>query len=165
MFSPEIHSLAEKVIATYKASGRRLVTAESCTGGLISGALTDIPGASAVIERGFITYSNDAKAEVLGALPETLETFGAVSARAAEEMAQGALVFSLANVALSVTGNAGPDGGSDEKPVGLVFFGLATREGALFHYQCRFFGDRDDIRMQAVAEGLKLILTVGDKTA
>lgn len=164
MFSPDIQNLASKVIATYTATGRKIVTAESCTGGLIAGALTEIPGSSAVVERGFVTYSNEAKTEVLGVMPEMIEQFGAVSSRVAEEMAKGALDFSRADIAVAVTGIAGPDGGSLEKPVGLVFFGLASRKGALMHYQCRFFGSRDEVRRQAVEEGLKLVLSMGDET-
>jgi nicotinamide-nucleotide amidase len=160
MFSADIHHLAEKVIRLYTRERLKIVTAESCTAGLIAGALTDIPGSSAVLERGFITYSNYAKVEVLAVMPETLEQFGAVSARVAEEMAQGALDFSRADVAISVTGIAGPDGGSAEKPVGLVWFGLATRQGALMHYKCNFTGNRENVRMQAMEEAMKLVLTV-----
>jgi nicotinamide-nucleotide amidase len=160
MFSLDIHELAQEVVSVYRASGLRLVTAESCTGGLIASALTDVPGSSAVVERGFITYSNESKTEVLGVMPELIEQFGAVSARVAEEMAKGALDFSRAEVALSVTGIAGPDGGSKEKPVGLVFFGLATRQDVLLHYECRFSGNREEVRMQAVAEALRLLLSM-----
>ena len=162
MFSEDILTLAKEVVSTCAAAKRRLVTAESYTGGLIAGALTSIPGSSAVLERGYISYSNESKIEVLGVLPEVLEQLGAVSAHVAEEMARGALEFSHADVAISVTGIAGPDGGSAEKPVGLVFFGLATRGGALLHYEINFSGNRDEIRMQAVAEGLKLILSASE---
>ncbi len=160
MFAPDILALAQKVISSYRAEGQKIVTAESCTGGLITGALTEIAGSSAVVERGFVTYSNDAKIEVLAVRPETLEEYGAVSEQTAEEMAQGALEFSHAHTALSVTGIAGPDGGSVSKPVGLVYFGLATREGSLLHYKCQFSGDREQIRMQAVREGLNLLLSL-----
>ncbi len=161
MIPDDIRALAQKVVSAYTETKRTLVTAESCTGGLIAAALTDIPGASSVLERGFISYSNDSKIEVLGVLPDTLRDFGAVSDRVAEEMARGALEFSRADVAISVTGVAGPGGGSPEKPVGLVYFGLATRKGILMHYKCRFSGDRDHIRMQSVSEALTLVLTVG----
>lgn len=160
MFSPDIHDLARKVIETYTTKRQKIVTAESCTGGLVSGALTEISGSSAVIERGFISYSNDAKVEVLGVIPELISEYGAVSEQVAEAMARGALEFSLADVALSVTGIAGPLGGSVAKPVGLVYFGLATRSGILFHYKSQFNGDRDTIRMQAVREALKLLLSL-----
>jgi nicotinamide-nucleotide amidase len=160
MLPAEIHDLARKVIESYTTHKRKIVTAESCTGGMVAGALTEIPGSSAVVERGFVTYSNNAKIEVLGVMPEMLESFGAVSTQVAEEMAQGALEFSRADVAVSVTGIAGPDGGSPEKPVGLVYIGLADRHGALFHYKCQFKGGRDDIRIQAVNEALRLLMSL-----
>lgn len=162
MSTPEIHALAEKTISIYTAKKLKIVTAESCTGGLIAGALTGIPGSSQVVERGFVTYSNDAKTEVLGVMPEILGQFGAVSERTAEEMAKGALEFSQADIAVSATGIAGPDGGSDNKPVGLVYFGLATRKNFLMHYKCIFGGNREDVRRQAVAEALKLLLSIAD---
>jgi nicotinamide-nucleotide amidase len=165
MFSPEILDLAQKVITTCKSQGKKIVTAESCTGGLIAGALTEIPGASAVIERGFITYSNDAKMEALGVMPDMLEEFGAVSGEVAEAMAQGALEFSQADVAVSATGVAGPDGGTLNKPIGLVFIGIATREGGNFHIRNQFKGDRNAVRLQAVQEALRLIMTLTDKEA
>ena len=146
MFPAAIHDLARNVIDNYGAQGRKIVTAESCTGGLIGGALTQISGSSAVVERGFITYSNNAKTEVLGVMPETLEKYGAVSGEVAEAMAKGALEFSLADTAISVTGIAGPTGGTSAKPVGLVYIGLATRDGVLFHVMNQFSGDRDDVR-------------------
>jgi nicotinamide-nucleotide amidase len=160
MLPPDIHDLSRKVIEAYKSQEQRIVTAESCTGGLLAGALTEIPGSSDVLERGFVSYSNDSKVEVLGVLPDILEEFGAVSAETAEAMAQGALEFSRADVAISVTGIAGPSGGTLNKPVGLVFFGVASRAaGSVFHYRCHFKGERDDIRMQAVKEALRLLTT------
>ena len=162
MFPTDIGDLARQVITAYTARKIRLVTAESCTGGLIAGALTDVPGASAVVERGFVSYSNEAKAEMLGVEPEVLEQFGTVSARVAEDMARGALNFSRADKALSVTGIAGPDGGSAGKPVGLVFFGVATREGVVIHYQCHFTGSREAVRIEAVQEALRLLLSLVD---
>jgi nicotinamide-nucleotide amidase len=157
MFSPVIHDLARKVIESYSAHGRKIVTAESCTGGLVAAALTQIPGSSSVFERGFITYSNDSKTEVLAVMPEAIEEYGAVSEQSAESMAKGALEFSQADVSISVTGIAGPTGGSILKPIGLVYFGLATRNGVLFHSQSHFSGDRDNIRSAAVVEALKLL--------
>jgi len=159
LLPPDLHTLAQKIIDSYAHEKRSIVTAESCTGGLIAAALTEISGASAVIERGFVSYSNDAKIEVLGVPPDVLERHGAVSREVAEAMAAGALEFSRADVALSVTGIAGPTGGSAEKPVGLVYFGFATRAGVLFHVRCQFKGDRADIRRQAVQEGLSLLAT------
>lgn len=160
LLPPETEALAEKVIRAYTAKGWRIVTAESCTGGLIAAALTAVSGASEVVERGFVSYSNDAKTELLGVRPELIDSHGAVSTEVAEEMAQGALDFSLADAALSVTGIAGPSGGSLHKPVGLVHFGVATRAGARFHMTCHFKGDRRTVRAQAVAEGLSLLLSL-----
>jgi nicotinamide-nucleotide amidase len=159
MFPPDLQSLAQNIIKQYTAQKRRIVTAESCTGGMVAAALTGVAGSSAVIERGFITYSNDAKIDVLGVMPETLDHFGAVSAEVAEAMAEGALEFSQADVAVSVTGIAGPSGGTSIKSVGLVFLGLATRAGGLFHMQCQFTGNRDAVRLQATHEALKLLLS------
>jgi len=163
VFPSDLHMLAQKLISLYEAEGRKIVTAESCTGGLIAGTLTNIPGSSAVVERGFVTYSNDAKIEVLGVPTELIEEFGAVSDRVAEEMALGALDFSRADIALSVTGIAGPGGGTPEKPIGLVYFGLATREGLLMHYKCQFGGDRHEVRQQSIHEGLRLLLTMVER--
>ena len=157
MFPADIHDMARKIIGSYSAEKKKIVTAESCTGGLIAAALTEISGSSAVVERGFVTYSNDAKIDLLGVLPDFLEQYGAVSAEVAEAMAMGALEYSLADVAVSVTGIAGPTGGTLSKPVGLVFLGLATRSGIAFHSKCQFKGDRGDIRMLAVREALQLL--------
>jgi nicotinamide-nucleotide amidase len=163
MFPPDLYDQARQIIATYTTQKLKIVTAESCTGGLVSAALTEIPGSSAVMERGFVTYSNDAKVEVLGVDPGMIDCFGAVSAEVAEAMATGALEFSLADVALSITGIAGPDGGTEKKPVGLVYLGLAKRGGGTFHYVCHFKGDRSNIRMQSVREALKLLMTAIEK--
>ena len=163
MFGPDIHDLARRVVEHYRGLGKRIVTAESCTGGLVAAALTEIPGSSAMFERGFIAYSNDAKVELLGVLPDRLDEFGAVSAQIAEAMAQGALEFSLADAAVAVTGIAGPGGGTVDKPVGLVYTGLADRSGTFFHTRNEFKGDRDDIRRQAVREALTLLMSVAEK--
>lgn len=163
LFPPDIQQLAQKIISGYASEKKKIVTAESCTGGLIGAALTSISGSSEVVERGFITYSNDAKVEVLGVMPDFLETHGAVSAEVVEAMATGALEFSLADVAVSVTGIAGPTGGTMLKPVGLVYIGIATRSGIIFHSKCEFKGDRDAVRLQAVKEALTLLAAqVGD---
>lgn len=132
-------------------------TAESCTGGLIIATLTDIPGSSSMVDRGFVTYSNDAKMEMIGVSKATLDAYGAVSRQTALEMAAGALRHSRAGIALAVTGIAGPDGGSAEKPVGLVWFGLAfkDREAIAEH---RLFENRgrDFIRWQTVRHALEM---------
>lgn len=160
MFSLDIQEMAQKVVDSYKKRSLKIVTAESCTGGLVAGALTSIPGSSVVLERGFISYSNDAKVEVLGVIPELLDVYGAVSNEVAEAMVQGALEYSRADVGISITGIAGPGGATMNKPVGLVHFGLAIRSGTLFHYQCLFKGDRNDVRSAAIYEALRLLYSV-----
>ncbi|RBP03091.1 nicotinamide-nucleotide amidase [Roseiarcus fermentans] len=139
-------------------AGLRVATAESCTGGLIAGLLTEIPGSSAVVERGFVVYSNDAKVDLLGVSPATLAAHGAVSEATARAMAEGALAASRADIAVSVTGVAGPDGGSAEKPVGLVWFGCARRGAPTVTREQRF-GDigRGAVRLASVATALALL--------
>ena len=137
----EVRKLAEDVLSRCRAKGLMLATAESCTGGMIAAALTDIAGSSAVVDRGFVTYSNEAKMEMIGVHAETLAAHGAVSEETATEMAAGALTHSRAGIAVSVTGIAGPDGGSPEKPVGLVCFGIA-RKGHGVHAQGRLFENK-----------------------
>jgi len=137
----------------------RICTAESCTGGLLAGLLTDIPGSSAVFERGFVTYSNAAKAQMLGVDPELIDLHGAVSRSVAEAMAKGALETSGAGLAASVTGIAGPTGGTMEKPVGLVHFAVAHQDGRLIHREERF-GDigRDSVRLESVRTALRMMV-------
>ena len=136
----------------------RIATAESCTGGLIAATLTEIPGSSDVVDRGFVTYSNAAKQEMLGVPAATLDQFGAVSRETAEAMAKGALAHSLAEIVVSVTGIAGPGGGSAGKPVGLVHFAAASKRGKLIHRERRY-GDigRSDVRNASVAEALDML--------
>jgi nicotinamide-nucleotide amidase len=136
----------------------RIATAESCTGGLVAATLTEIPGSSDVVERGFVTYSNEAKETMLGVPGATLRDFGAVSRETAEAMAKGALAHSPAELAVSVTGVAGPGGGSPEKPVGLVHFAAASKGGRLLHRERRF-GDigRSQVRQASVAEALTML--------
>jgi len=151
--------LARALIEACAAEGVQIVTAESCTGGLISAALTDIAGSSIVVDRGFVTYSNEAKAEMLGVSLSTLAAHGAVSPETAREMAAGALERSRATIAIAVTGIAGPGGGSDEKPVGLVWFGLAARGAETVAVQRLFEArSRDYIRQQTVRVALELML-------
>lgn len=142
-----------------------VATAESCTGGMIISLLTDIPGSSSMVDRGFVTYSNEAKTEMIGVSPETLEKHGAVSAETAHEMAVGALENSRAGIALAVTGIAGPDGGSAEKPVGLVWFGLAL-SGKAAVTEKRIFENRgrDFIRRETVRHALRMGLRAMDET-
>lgn len=153
------HSLAVQVIERATARGVMIATAESCTGGLIAGELTGVPGSSAVVDRGFVTYSNDAKMEMIGVDPKIIDTHGAVSAQTAHAMAEGALARSQADLTVSVTGIAGPGGGSDDKPVGLVWFGCA-QTGQPTQTFNRRYGDvgRDQVRALTVEEALKLLL-------
>lgn len=140
-----------------KRRGLMIATAESCTGGLVAAALTAIPGSSAVIERGFVTYSNEAKAEMLGVPMALIDSHGAVSEAVARAMAEGALARSRADLAVSITGIAGPDGGSADKPVGLVHFAAARHDGTTLARHHVFGGDRDAVRAQAVSTALALL--------
>lgn len=153
-------SLAGKVIAAANAKGVHLATAESCTGGLIAGCLTDIAGSSAVIEGGLVTYSNEAKQMLLGVSPATLAAHGAVSAQTAQEMAAGALAAFRGHAGLSVavTGIAGPGGGTADKPVGLVWFGVATRDGVKVEKRVFARGSRQFVRQRTVETALGLLL-------
>ncbi len=136
----------------------RLVLAESCTGGMLASLLTSIPGASEVLERGFVTYSNEAKTDLLGVPMPMIQQQGAVSQNVARAMAEGALVRSRAELSVSITGVAGPSGGTDNKPVGLVYFGWATRKNATRTFRKMFEGDRQQIRMQACQFALESII-------
>ncbi len=149
---------AGALLATFRARGLKLATAESCTGGLIAAILTEVPGSSDVFERGFVTYSNEAKAEMLGVPPALIEKHGAVSEAVARAMAEGALKHSRADIAVSVTGVAGPGGGTEAKPVGLVHFGAARHGADRLHREKRF-GDigRRQIRLASVAEAVSMV--------
>lgn len=157
MFTPGLLQRAEALVTLYRARGLMLVTAESCTGGLLAALITEIPGSSKVFERGYVSYSNGAKQDNLGVAPSLFEEFGAVSSEVAQAMAEGALAHSAAGIALAITGIAGPDGGSLEKPVGLVHFGCATASGS--RALAKRFGDigRREIRLAAVATALDLL--------
>jgi nicotinamide-nucleotide amidase len=158
MFPPDLLDRAAELIARYRGAGLMVATAESCTGGLIAGLLTEIPGSSNVLERGFVVYSNAAKEELLGVEASTLASRGAVSEETARAMAEGALKASRAEVAVSVTGVAGPDGGTAAKPVGLVHFACARRGAPTVAREERF-GDigRDAVRLASVRVGLDLL--------
>lgn len=161
IFPDDIAALAQKMISHGTARGEMVSTAESCTGGLIAGALTEIAGSSAVVDRGFVTYTNEAKADMLGVQDKMLETFGAVSKETALQMVQGALLRSRASHAVAVTGIAGPGGGSDTKPVGLVHLAAMSRNGAILHREMRY-GDigRDQVRLATVKTALEMLLDV-----
>ncbi|QCI92475.1 CinA family protein [Novosphingobium sp. EMRT-2] len=159
----DIADLARRVIETNLAAGRTVAVAESCTGGLVAAALTEIAGSSAVLDRGFVTYSNEAKNEMLGVAMDVIDTFGAVSVAVAWSMAQGALKHSGADVAVAITGVAGPDGGSPQKPVGTVVFAKAERgeDPEAVNAEMKFFEDaktRADVRRQATLVALDLLL-------
>ena len=156
----EVIALARRVVEENRAAGRKVAVAESCTGGLVAAAITEIPGSSAVLDRGFVTYSNEAKHEALGVSEDILAAFGAVSVACVYAMARGALERSKADVAVAISGVAGPDGGTDSKPIGTVVFARAVRgsdkpdaESKLFDAQ-----DRAGVRLQATLCALELLL-------
>lgn len=161
MFTAEILTLAEKIIRGFSADGLMVSTAESCTGGLIAGALTEISGSSAVVDRGFVTYTNTAKMEMLGVQEQTLANFGAVSEETARQMVHGALFRSRAAVAVAVTGIAGPGGGSAKKPVGLVHLAAKSRQGTLLHHKM-LYGDigRTQVRLATIKTALEMLLSL-----
>ena len=157
MFDPDTLSLAEAVLAACRMRGWHLATAESCTGGLVAAALTAIAGSSDVIERGFVAYSREAKIELLGVPTETIAAHGTVSAETAAAMARGALVRTPADLAVSITGIAGPGGGTPQKPVGLVYLGAARRDGSCRVERRVFPGDRTAIRDAALILALEML--------
>ncbi|MDP6708972.1 MAG: CinA family protein [Alphaproteobacteria bacterium] len=160
MSSPELRQLAGQVLDACRQRGLMIATAESCTGGLIAGTLTDIAGSSDVVDRGFVTYSNEAKQEMLGVPAATLERHGAVSEATARAMAEGALARARADLAVAVTGVAGPGGGTAPKPVGRVHLAAARRGGPTLH-RSMDYGDlgRDGIRWATVRTALEMALT------
>lgn len=158
MSTKKLKKKAEKLLSAYRRKKLKLVTAESCTGGMLAATLTDIPGASDVFDRGFITYSNQSKAELLGVPPGVIARHGAVSAEVAEAMARGALRRADADLAIAITGIAGPGGGTKKKPVGLVYLAVASN-----HYRdavvekCNFKGKRDAVRESSVNRSLTML--------
>ena len=158
MTAARTSAAARRVLDACRARGWKLATAESCTGGLVVAALTDIAGSSDVVDRGFVTYSNAAKETMVGVPPAIIETHGAVSEPTAAAMAKGALDHSGADLSVAITGIAGPGGGSAEKPVGLVYFAAATRDGRVLQRQQRY-GDigRTEVRERSVLEALSLL--------
>lgn len=156
----ELVELARRVVETNRAAGRKVAVAESCTGGLVAAALTEIPGSSAVLDRGFVTYSNEAKEETLGVSNDIIDAFGAVSVACVYAMAKGALQRSQADVAVAISGIAGPDGGSQAKPVGTVVFARAIRGEDKPEAELKLFEgeDRSGVRLQATLVALELLL-------
>lgn len=157
MFPEPLLIQAQAVLDACRRGGVTLATAESCTGGLISGCLTAIAGSSDVVERGYVTYSNQAKMELLGVSAELLREHGAVSAEVARAMAEGALARAGVGLTVAVTGIAGPGGGTPTKPVGLVFLATARRGGETRHEKHVFPGDRTAVRLATVARALELL--------
>jgi len=160
LLPPEVFALATRVIEENRAAGRKVVVAESCTGGLVAAALTEIPGSSAVLDRGYVTYSNEAKSSELGVSEDLIDAFGAVSIACVYAMAQGALERSGADVAVAISGVAGPDGGTVHKPVGTVMFARAVRGGETPEAESKLFEgeDRAGVRLQATLCALELLL-------
>jgi len=155
-----MQDLVKELAQLLNEKSMMITTAESCTGGLLSAALTHKPGASSYFDRGFITYSNEAKQELLNVPESTIQTFGAVSEETAQAMAKGALENSHASIAISITGIAGPDGGSNEKPVGTVIFGYALKGGSSGCIQKQFSGSREDIQSQSTVTALKSLISI-----
>jgi len=158
MLDDDIVAAAQRLLDICKRKKLLIATAESCTAGLVAGTLTEVPGVSSILDRGYVTYSNEAKHDMLGVSRETLARYGAVSRQTAEEMARGVLGRAPVDLSVSVTGIAGPDGGSEDKPVGLVHFAAATRGGALIHAEKRF-GDvgRPAVRKQSVLQAFLML--------
>lgn len=157
MTDDELQQLSALIGARLKALGTTVTTAESCTGGWIAKVFTDVSGSSAWFERGFVTYSNQAKQEMAGVQAATLEQYGAVSEQTVREMAAGACQAARAGYAIAVSGIAGPDGGTAEKPVGSVWFAFAAPSGKVYAYQQHFTGGRDAVRRQSVAWALQTL--------
>ncbi len=157
MIDAEMRAAATRLLEACRREHLKLALAESCTGGLVAATLTEIPGSSQVVDRGYVTYSNQAKESALGVPAETLKRFGAVSAEVVRAMVEGTLAKSGADLAVAITGIAGPGGGSAEKPVGLVHFAAARRGGRVLAREIRF-GDlgRTEVRRRSVLEALKL---------
>ena len=158
MTGSDARALARSLLDLCRSRRLMIATAESCTGGLVAGTLTDIPGSSDVIDRAFVTYSNDAKRAMLGVNATTLATFGAVSKETATQMAVGALERAGVDLAVSITGIAGPGGATPGKPVGLVHF-AAARDGRIIHRECRFGAiGRTAVRLRSVVEALRMLM-------
>jgi len=159
MAGSDARALSRALLDLCRSRKLTIATAESCTGGLVAGALTEIPGSSDVIDRGFVTYSNDAKRKMLGVKATTLESFGAVSKETAIQMAVGALEDADVDLAVSITGIAGPGGATPGKPVGLVHFAVAARDGRIVNKECRFGAiGRSAVRQRSVLEALRLLM-------
>jgi nicotinamide-nucleotide amidase len=166
MLDDDIVEAARQLLDICKRKNLLVATAESCTAGLVAGTLTEVPGTSSILDRGFITYSNEAKHDMLGVSRDILDRHGAVSRETAEAMARGVLGHSRVHLAVSVTGIAGPDGGSETKPVGLVHFAAAARSGRLLHAEKRY-GDigRSQVRKASVLQALRMLHELAEAEA
>ena len=164
MFDQEIIGAANKLLELCKEKKLTVATAESCTGGLVAGALSEISGSSSVLDRGFVTYSNEAKQQMLGVTPSTIDVYGAVSKECAEEMVRGALAHAQVDLAVSITGIAGPTGATPGKPIGLVCFCAVSRSGQLIARDCNF-GDigRSNVRHASVLQALAMLQELARK--
>jgi nicotinamide-nucleotide amidase len=164
MADQELMQSARALLELCQKKKLTLATAESCTGGLVAATLTEIPGSSLVLDRGFVTYTNQAKEQMLGVSPMTIETYGSVSRECAEEMAKGALAHASVSLAVSITGIAGPSGAVPGKPIGLVFFTAASRSGRMLAHD-RKFGDigREQVRLKSVLQALAMLHELAGK--
>jgi nicotinamide-nucleotide amidase len=164
MIDEELGDHATKLLELCKTKKLTVATAESCTGGLLAAALTNIAGSSAVIDRGFVTYTNESKQQMIGVPPMTIEKYGAVSRETAEAMAKGTLAHAPADLAVSITGIAGPSGAMPGKPIGLVHFAAASRSGRLIHHD-RKFGDigRTEVRRRSVLQAMAMLTELAEK--
>ena len=164
MFDEEITAAVNRLLERCRAKTLTVATAESCTGGLVAAAISEISGSSSVLDRGFVTYSNEAKQQMLGVTPATIDVYGAVSTECAEEMAKGALAHAQVDLAVSITGIAGPTGATPGKPIGLVYFCAASRSGRTIAHD-RKYGDvgRDKVRRASVLHALAMLQELADK--
>jgi nicotinamide-nucleotide amidase len=164
MFDDEITSAVNRLLDRCKAKKLSVATAESCTGGLVAAAISEISGSSAVLDRGFVTYSNEAKQQMLGVTPATIDVYGAVSTECAAEMARGALAHAQVDLAVSITGIAGPTGATPGKPIGLVYFCAASRSGRNIAHD-RKYGDigRSQVRRASVLQALAMLQELAEK--
>ncbi len=164
MSDQELADRAIELLELCKKKKLTLATAESCTGGMLAAVITEIPGSSLVLDRGFVTYTNEVKQQMLGVAPTTIDVYGAVSRECAEEMAKGALAHSPVNLAVSITGVAGPTGAVPGKPIGLVHFAAASRSGRLVHHD-RKYGDigRSNVRRASVVQALAMLMELAEK--
>ncbi len=163
MFPDDIADDSESLLQTCREAGLRIATVESCTGGLVVAALTAIAGSSDVVERGFVTYTNEAKSELVGVPAELFETVGAVSEEVARAMAEGGIARSDADIAVGITGIAGPGGGTEAKPVGLVHIAAARKGATTLHARNVFPGDRDSVRLESVRTALAMMRRLAEE--